>query len=120
MAPTMVFDVDGKLELVVGSPGGSRIICYVVKTLVGVIDWGLDVQTAVDAPNICNRNGTTDLERGTVVEALAGGLAQRGHEVAVRDMNSGLHAIHLTWNADTFVQMRGGADRRREGMAAGH
>ena len=120
MAPTMVFDVDDKLELVVGSPGGSRIICYVAKTLVGVIDWGLNVQTAVDAPNICNRNGTTDLERGTAVEALAGGLAQRGHEVAVRDMNSGLHAIHLSWNAGTFVQMRGGADRRREGMAAGH
>ncbi len=119
MAPTLVFDADGKLKLVLGSPGGSRIICYVAKTLVAVIDWRMDVQAAVDSPNICNRNGKTDIERGTPLEGLAEGLAARGHEVAIRDMNSGLHAIHLIRDGDGTVQMQGAADRRREGIAAG-
>lgn len=119
MAPTLVFDADGNLELVVGSPGGSRIICYVAKTLVAVIDWQMDVQSAVDFPNFCNRNGTTDLESGTSLEAIADGLGARGHEVAIRDMNSGLHAIHLIRDADGRVRMQGAADHRREGMAVG-
>ncbi len=119
MAPTLVFDANGNLELVVGSPGGSRIICYVAKTLVAVIDWRMDVQSAVDFPNFCNRNGKTDLERGTSLEAIADGLGARGHEVAIRDMNSGLHAIHLIRDGDGTVRMQGAADHRREGMAAG-
>jgi len=119
MAPTLVFDANGNLELVVGSPGGSRIICYVAKTLVAVIDLRMDVQSAVDFPNFCNRNGKTDLERGTSLEAIADGLGARGHEVAIRDMNSGLHAIHLIRDGDGTVRMQGAADHRREGMAAG-
>ncbi|MBW8806946.1 MAG: gamma-glutamyltransferase, partial [Catenulisporales bacterium] len=50
MAPTMVFDRDGKLQLLIGSPGGSQIINFVAKVLVGVLDWKLDVQQAIDLP----------------------------------------------------------------------
>src|SRR5919197_5100950 len=64
MAPTMVFDRAGRLQLVVGSPGGSLIINYVARTLVAVLDWGLDIQAAIEAPKYGSRNGPTELERG--------------------------------------------------------
>ncbi|HZW47818.1 MAG TPA: gamma-glutamyltransferase, partial [Microvirga sp.] len=65
MAPTIVLDGNDKLYAVVGSPGGSKIIGFVVKALVGILDWRLDPQVAVDLPNALNRNGPTELEAGT-------------------------------------------------------
>ena len=49
MAPTIVFDAEGRPWAALGSPGGSRIILYVVKTLVALIDWKLDAQAAAGA-----------------------------------------------------------------------
>ena len=114
MAPTMVFDGAGNLELIVGSPGGSRIIGYVAQTLVAVLDWGLDVQAAIDLGHVVNRNGATDFEAGTAAILLQPSLAARGHETHRRDLNSGLHAIAVTKDG-----LRGGADPRREGVALG-
>ena len=114
MAPTMVFDEKHQLLMVIGSPGGSRIINYVAKTVVGVLDWGLDIQQAIDLPNVSNRNGDTDLESGTRAEQLESGLKQKGHNVKVRELNSGLHGIVLTKDG-----LEGGADSRREGIALG-
>ena len=114
MAPTLVFDADGKLVLVIGSPGGSLIINYVLKALVAILDWKLDVQAAIDLPNMGSRNGPTELERGTPAESLAATLAAMGHPVRVMDMTSGMHGILRTregWS--------GGADPRREGVARG-
>jgi gamma-glutamyltranspeptidase/glutathione hydrolase len=68
MSPTLVFDANNKLYAVVGSPGGSQIITYVTKTLVGILDWKLDPQTAVDLPNFGSRNGPTEIEAGTEAE----------------------------------------------------
>ncbi|MEW6997074.1 gamma-glutamyltransferase [Colwelliaceae bacterium BS250] len=110
MSPTMVFNEDGSLRLVVGSPGGSRIINYVAKTIIGVLDWNMDVQDAINMPNITNRNDATTLERSTAIEALKPRLEAMGHKVYVRDLNSGIHAIEV-FN-DKLV---GGADPRREG-----
>ena len=118
MAPTMVFDPRGRLSLVVGSPGGSRIICYVAKTLVAVIDWGLDAQAAIDLPHRCNRGHATELERNTEPAALKATLTARGHAVTLRDMNSGLHAIQLDHEGDGHA-LFGAADPRREGLVAG-
>ncbi|NNG04132.1 MAG: gamma-glutamyltransferase, partial [Inquilinus sp.] len=114
MAPTLVFDAEGDLELAVGSPGGSRIIEYVAKTLVAVLDWRMDIQAAIDLGHVVNRNGGTDLEVGTVAEELQTVLEGRGHSVTIRDLNSGLHGIQIT--ASGLV---GGADPRREGVALG-
>jgi gamma-glutamyltranspeptidase/glutathione hydrolase len=114
MAPTMVFDADGRLTLVVGSPGGASIIPYVAKTLIAVLDWHLDPQAAVDLPNFANRNGATELEQGTPLEALEPALRAMGHEVKLTDMNSGLGAILITPDG-----LAGGADSRREGVAVG-
>jgi gamma-glutamyltranspeptidase/glutathione hydrolase len=114
MAPTMVFGEGDTLRLVIGSPGGSRIIGYVARTLVAVLDWGMDVQRAIDLGHVVNRNGATEIEAGTDAEALREPLVALGHDVRVRDLNSGLHGIERV--AGT---LRGGADPRREGIAAG-
>ncbi|ATD06449.1 gamma-glutamyltransferase [Pseudoalteromonas piscicida] len=114
MAPVMVFNKDGSLKLIVGSPGGSRIINYVAQTLVGVLDWGLSVQAAIDLPKITNRNKYTTLEKGTELTKQAPYFEKKGHEVQIRDLNSGLHAIEVRG-----THLIGGADPRREGVALG-
>ncbi|MGP1683567.1 MAG: gamma-glutamyltransferase, partial [Giesbergeria sp.] len=96
------------------SAGGSAIINHVVKTLVGVLDRKLDIQRAIDLPNFGNRNGPTELERGTAAADWAGPLRALGHEVRMIDMTSGVHAIQRTPDG-----WRGGADPRREGVAKG-
>ena len=114
MAPTIVFDAQDRLRLVVGSPGGHRIINFVAETLVGVIDWKLDIQKAVSMPLFGSRNHGTELEKGTALEALVPQLRARGHVVRVLDTPSGLHGIAVTARGLT-----GGADPRREGVALG-
>ena len=114
MAPTLVFDREGNLVLAIGSPGGSRIIGYVARAVTGVLDFGLDVQAAIDLPHAVNRNGPTEIERGSDLVPLADGLRALGHKVVVTDMNSGLHGI------ERFrYGLIGGADPRREGVARG-
>src|SRR5205085_7081518 len=93
MAPTIVYDAAGRVYMVAGSPGGSAIINYVAKTLVGVLDWGLDPQAAIDLPNMGSRNGPTELEEGTSIVALKPKLEALGHEVQAVEFNSGVQAI---------------------------
>lgn len=120
MAPTLVFDrASGQLVAAVGSPGGSQIIGYVAKTLVGLLDWDLDVQQAISLPNFGSRNGPTELERGRIDPALAGELKARGHDVREIDMTSGLQGIVRTRLPDGKPGWAGGADPRREGVALG-
>lgn len=120
MAPTLVFDRDsGKLVATVGSPGGSQIIEYVSKTLVGLLDWNMDVQAAINMPNFGSRNGPTELEAGLVSPALVQGLKDRGHEVAQIEMTSGTQAIMRRQRPDGTWAWAGGADPRREGVALG-
>ena len=113
MAPTIVMQ-GGSPAFVVGSPGGSRIIGYVAKTIVAHLDWGMDPQEAVALPHLLNRFGTYDLEEGTSAEALKAPLEALGYQTDVRALNSGLHAIAI--DGGTLV---GGADPRREGLAIG-
>ena len=112
MSPTFVFGPDGSLRMTVGSAGGSAIINYVAKTLVGVIDWKLGPQSAVAAPNMGSRNRETEIERGTPLEGIAAALRAMGHPVEAVDLVSGTHAIVRTTRG-----LRGGADPRREGIA---
>lgn len=116
MSPTMVFDTEGDdLIHVVGSPGGARIINYVAQTLVGLLDWQLNMQQAIDLPHVTNLNNYTALEKGTPMAELQGKLKRKGHEARVTDLNSGLHGITVLPDG----RLLGGADPRREGVALG-
>ncbi|PWQ92609.1 gamma-glutamyltransferase [Leucothrix pacifica] len=114
MSPFMVFDKDDNLVMAVGSPGGSRIINYVAKTMLGVMEWNMDIQEAISMPHYVSRNGETDLEKGTKAAELKEGLEALGHKVSVRDLNSGLHGITISKDG-----LEGGADPRRVGRAMG-
>jgi gamma-glutamyltranspeptidase/glutathione hydrolase len=114
MAPTIVFDAAGAPSLVIGSPGGSQIIGYVTQALVGVLDWRMSPQQAVDMGHVLSRNGPTELEAATEAATLEAPLAARGQKVQLKPLNSGLHAIAI--GADGLVS---GIDPRREGAARG-
>ncbi|MDO3508075.1 gamma-glutamyltransferase family protein [Ralstonia pseudosolanacearum] len=120
MAPTLVFERDsGRLVAALGSPGGSQSIEYVSKTLIGLLDWDMDVQSAINLPNFGSRNGPTEVERGLVTQPLVQGLKARGHDVAQIEMTSGTQAIVRRRRDDGRWGWAGGADPRREGVALG-
>lgn len=112
MSPTIVFDRDGQFELGVGSPGGNAIIAYVTKALIGVLDWGLPLQTALDEPNIIARGTPINIETSRMDKATLDGLSALGHKFQSGGAaeNSGLHAIMFKDG-----KLIGAADSRREG-----
>lgn len=113
MSPTMVLDENGDLVMVTGSPGGNSIPAYVSKTIVGVLDWGMSAQEAVDFPNIVARGEKVRVEVSTEAgPAIAMDLQERGYDVEEREgENSGLHVIVVRPDG-----LDGAADKRREGI----
>jgi gamma-glutamyltranspeptidase/glutathione hydrolase len=113
MSPTLVFE-DGAFRLAVGSPGGNAIIGYVSKVIVGVLDWGLTPQQAIELPNVVAR-GPVVAEASRMDPALIDALKSMGHQFsgARGGEGSGLHAVLLTRDG----RLVGGADSRREGRA---
>jgi len=114
MAPTIVFDANGKFKIATGSPGGPLIIDFVAQSLVDLIDGKETPQQAAAEPHIANMNTPTILEKGTALETLAPQLTAMGHQVVPHDLESGLHIIERTKTG--YV---GGADPRRDGNALG-
>ncbi|MDB5397028.1 MAG: gamma-glutamyltransferase [Rhodospirillales bacterium] len=114
MAPLIIFEGRRHLRLLIGSPGGSKIIDYVALATVAHLDWGLGIQQAVDHGNVVNTGGRTELEQGTPVAQFADALRGMGHQVEVTSETSGLHAIAVMKDG-----LHGGADGRREGVAIG-
>lgn len=118
MSPLVVFDEDGRPLLAVGSPGGSRIIDYVARAALGVLAFDLTPQEAVELPHIVNRGGGTEIERDGwedgELKAVKAHLEALGHDVSVRALNSGLHAMMRREGA-----WHSGIDPRREGAAFG-
>ncbi|GGG09395.1 putative gamma-glutamyltranspeptidase (GgtB) [Rhodococcoides trifolii] len=129
MAPTLVFDRQadgsrGDLRLATGSPGGSVIIQFVVKNLVGVLDWGLDPQQAVSmvdfgaantpATNVGGEHPNIDASNDGAADPLVTALRGMGHQVSVADQSSGSSMLLRTDSG-----WIGGADPRREGVVMG-
>jgi gamma-glutamyltranspeptidase/glutathione hydrolase len=115
MAPVIVFDNKGQLEMITGSPGGSRIINYVAQTLVNLIDYKMDPQSAVNAAHFGSRNnGKTEVEKGRGLDVVLAELKAKGHDAVEGETTSGLSAIVKTENG-----YQGGADARREGIVLG-
>ena len=120
MAPTLIFDrQSGEFLATLGSPGGSQIIEYVTKTTLGLLDWSLAPQAAINLPNFGSRNGPTELERGQFSAELIQALKDKGHSVSEIDMTSGTQAIVRVKDAQGNASLAGGADPRREGEALG-
>jgi gamma-glutamyltranspeptidase / glutathione hydrolase len=120
MSPMLVLNHDGsELQGALGSPGGSLIINYVLKTAVALIDWHLSPQAAVALPNAGSRNnGVTELEKDQIPQSVADALKTKGQEVRYIDQTSGTQAI---WRMNTGSNKGwlGGADPRREGTVKG-
>ena len=114
MSPTIVLDPDGAFHLATGSPGGNSIIAYTAKSLVAMLDWGLDPQAAVALPNVVARGDVVRVEEGFDPQILEE-LRARGFQIeGGRGENSGLHVVRVAEDG-TLV---GGADPRRDGIVA--
>ena len=119
MSPTLVFDkASGQLVMSVGSPGGHMIIHYTTKTLLGVLNWGMTPQQAIDLPNFGWVAGPVVLESQRFSPALQDDLRARGTAVREAALPSGVQAIvRRTVNGrEVWV---GAADPRREGAVMG-
>ncbi len=114
MSPVIVFDAQGEVRLALGARGGPRIIPYVVKTLVAVLDWELEIQEAIALPNFVHAEGRVELERNTALAARHAEFVALGHRVREAELASGLHGIERTVQG-----WRGGADPRLDGVARG-
>ncbi len=112
MSPVMVFDADGELYLTLGSRGGSRIIGYVLKTLIGVLDWNLPIDEAIALPNVIHMGDRLELEQDRFSDEVVRALREKGHRPNLRSLDSGLQGIKRIPNG-----WRGGADPRIGGAA---
>lgn len=114
MAPTFVLDANGQIRIALGSPGGSSIIGYVSKTLVGMLAWGLSATDAIALPNIVARSGGVSVE-SNAGDDLVAELTALGHTVSANASEiSGLHLIEIAPDGT----LAGAADPRREGTFA--
>ena len=116
MSPALVFDAQGRLVAITGSPGGARIIGYVAQSLVALLDWGMEPALAAGLPHVGPMNNAVELEEGTAVASLAALLRERGLPVVTMAMPSGLNLIRI--HPATRPVVSGAADPRREGLVA--
>ena len=117
MAPTIVLK-DKKPFLVTGSPGGSRIITTVVQVIMNVIDHGMNVQEAVNAPRIHHQWFPDEIriEKGISPDTIEI-LKSKGHKISLkRTMGAASSILIDNFNRDLF----GASDPRRKGLAAGY
>ncbi|PZQ60360.1 MAG: gamma-glutamyltransferase [Phenylobacterium zucineum] len=114
MAPAIVLDKNRRFVAAVGSPGGPSILAYNLKTLVGILDWKMPVQEAINLPNLIAGGSFYAAEVDKFSPELKAGLEAKGVKLSsgFGAEGSGLHGIEATPNG-----LRGGADPRREGVA---
>ncbi|MBU6338646.1 MAG: gamma-glutamyltransferase [Rickettsiales bacterium] len=112
MAPTFVFDNKGKLLMIVGSPGGPRIIQFIAKAIINHLDFKLDIQNAISLASFVVLNNVIELEKNRDIVNLKSKLEKMGHKTKEIEIVSGINAI--TINNDNI---EGGSDPRREGVA---
>ena len=117
MTPTIVAR-DGRLVMVTGSPGGRTIINTVLMTILNVIDFGMNVQEAVDAPRLHHQwlPDETRFERWGLSPDTLALLSQRGHRMVEIGVQGAVSAIVYDAEAD---MLEAAEDRRRTSSAVG-
>ena len=113
MAPTIILK-NNKPVYILGSPGGSNIIGYVINAVVSLIDWKMNVQEAASIPHGINKYGTYYLEKNTFLSELRPSLEAMNYKVKLKEFSSGLNIILID------DKLYGGSDHRREGIAIGN
>ena len=114
MAPMIIFDQTQSPVLVIGSPGGSWIIPYVSKTIAQHLYLDAELEEAINSDHIGNINRKVAMIEEDTALSTIHALEKLGHNVQVRPLTSGIHAIKLSKG-----QLTGVADSRREGTAKG-
>jgi gamma-glutamyltranspeptidase / glutathione hydrolase len=124
MVPTMIFAPDGKPLIAYGSPGGSTIINSVFNTTLNLIDHGMSLQQAIDAPrlSVTSAGGSISIDTGNPLAptpfpaASLDGLRALGHIVNVP---ADIGSVQMIGVDPTTGRQYGGADKRREGTVIG-
>ena len=121
MTPTIVEDPEGRLKLVIGSPGGPTIITTVFQVIMNVIDHEMDIEQAITAPRFHHqwKPNTMWLERHGFPEDVRENLKARGWPLNVRSRWGRAHGVHAHYDSDGTATYHGSADPRREGVAVG-
>jgi gamma-glutamyltranspeptidase/glutathione hydrolase len=118
MTPTIV-EQDGRVLMVTGSPGGSRIISSTLLSILNVVDYGMDVKEAVSAPRFHHQWDPDEIvvEPGVPADVVEG-LRERGHrvEVSPREWSS----VEAIWIDPETRRHYGANDPRRDGLALGY
>ena len=122
MSPTIIFErksdgTRGAVMAALGSPGGTSIIHYTTKTILGFLDWNLSIQSAIRYPNfvINGPDRMLEIESGREeMQSIHRGLAAFGQSALTSELPSGIQAIVRMDNA-----WQGGSDPRREGISLG-
>jgi len=113
MSPTIVYGPDGKVIFAVGSAGGKRIIMHVTKTLIGVLDWGLDARSAMELPNLFFGQQGVLIENNEAGQAIAAKMKPFGYSFTPVELGSKLNAVERVGDA-----WRGAADPRGPGTSS--
>ena len=111
MSPTIVFDKNNNVRMVIGSPGGKSIIMYVIKTIIAVLDWEMGIQEAVDFPNFSIFNDKILIEKKRFNEEFKKYFSNLDYLIVEKELNSGLNGFEIKDNI-----MFGAADKRRNGL----
>ena len=125
MTPTIVLK-DGKLFLALGSPGGARIITTVANILMGVVDYGMNIQEAVDAPRFHNQwlPDAVNVEQWFSPDAVRL-LEQMGHKVEIGETVAGDWTPYWSDGECVAIDQKtgerlGASDGRNSGKAVGY
>ena len=111
MSPTIIFDKNNNVKMVIGSPGGKSIIMYVIKTIIAVLDWEMGIQEAVDFPNFSIFNDKILIEKKRFNKEFKKYFSNLGYLIVEKELNSGLNGFEIKDNI-----MFGAADKRRNGL----
>lgn len=113
MAPTVVYDAEGRLRIAIGAAGGATIPAQVAKALIGVLDWHLSAQSAIALPTLFSPGNTVYVEKGTALETMIPALVALGHaEVVARPPSFKANAVEVVDG-----ELAGAVDPRSEGKA---